>query len=77
MVNISLPFRYPNKVPVVALSVKRAFLGDFAKSATILHPEVSIGKSLKMRKRPPILGGFSFFMTVVVVAVVLEWWRSG
>lgn len=59
----------------MALSVKRAFLGDFAKSATILQPEVSIGKSLKTRKRPPILGGFSFLAEAA--AVVEGWWRSG
>lgn len=53
MARLTLPLRKPKIVPVVALSLSKGFRGR-PSSATILHPEVNIGKSLNIFKSPPV-----------------------
>lgn len=52
MARLTLPFRYPKIVPVVALSLSKGFRG-LPNKATILQPDVNMGKSLNILRRPP------------------------
>lgn len=70
---LTLPLRKPKIVPVVALSLSIGLRG-LPNKATILQPEVSMGKSLNIFKSPPVENLLRFPPVVVAAAVVV--WRS-